>query len=454
MAFIHENFRQIGFNHSTTPACFSYATEDGMAEVKSLGYFSDPRANLSPGDYILVYANGESDILVATTDNTIRQKHPENFTFVDSFNNLPLSVNNVITLEPNHTYYIANDIDLQGRRLVAQQNTTIIGSSSENCKIKSTGLSGDAILSSAWSLPLRHVTLEAEQIFNLDASLNSGQALDWYGVNLSNTSNVGLIKNYSNFIASSIAFLSATGLVFDGSFGTIAFSECIFTGNDPGTVISIPATATVTRRFRVAYSSFVITGSGVGVDVSTSATVPVEGYIYDTCNFAGGGTYTAGVAYDDNKARWTENRGVNNSAAITGYYMQGNATATTIAATGTPVKVAGITTEYAISQRFTHSSNRATHDGAITRDFKITAICSLTSGNGHQVGVYVAKNGTTIDESETYLTTNASGRLENGAIHTIASLQQTDYIEIFVENNTATNDITVEDLNVIVEALN
>ena len=206
---------------------------------------------------------------------------------------------------------------------------------------------------------------------------------------------------------------------------------------------------------RVSYSSFVVTGAGVALDVSTSASVPVEGYVLDTCNFSGGGTYVQGVQHDDNKARWTENRGIQNSAALTGYYMQGNATATVISATGAPVKVAGTTTETTISQRFTVSTtNRATYDGAITRDFKVTAVCSFTSGNNNQVDVYVAKNGSVLNESETYVTTNAAGRLENGTVQVLTELQDTDYIEIWVENNTAVTNITVEDLNVIIEALN
>lgn len=67
----------------------------------------------------------------------------------------------------------------------------------------------------------------------------------------------------------------------------------------------------------------------------------------------------------------------------------------------------------------------------------------------NSIGVYLAKNGTVIDESETYLTANSSGRLENGTIQSLTELVTGDYIEIFVENNTATTNITVEDLSVI-----
>lgn len=376
--------------------------------------------------------------------------------FVSRIQDLPQEQSGVIALLSNYTYYFTKEVDLLGLRLVGGQNTTIIGSSSENCRVKSTGLPlGTALISSAYSLPLRHITLEALTIFDLDATANPGQALDWYGVNLAGSSDIGTITNYNNFVAASMAFLSASGLIFDGTLGTVGFTDTLFTGTDPGTIVTVPATATISRRLRVSYSAVVVSGAGVAFDVSTSASIPVEGYVFDTCNFSGGGTYVNGVQYNDNKARWTENRGIQNSAAVTGYYMQGNATTTTISAIATPTKVSGTTTETTISQRFTVSTtNSATYDGAITRNFRVTAVCSLSSGNGHQIGIYVAKNGSVLPESETYVTTNASGRLENGGVQVLTELVDTDYLEIFVENNTAATDILVEDLNVIIEAIN
>lgn len=55
--------------------------------------------------------------------------------------------------------------------------------------------------------------------------------------------------------------------------------------------------------------------------------------------------------------------------------------------------------------------------------------------------------------SEIYVTTNAGGRAESAVVQVIVSLVENDYIEIFVENDTAATDITVTEMNVIVEAL-
>lgn len=374
---------------------------------------------------------------------------------ISSLSDLPQQMGGVITLEDYATYHFLGYVDIEGNRLVGGVNTVILGSSSENSRLSSTGLAlGSPLISSEWTLPIRHITLDAPTILNLDATGNADQALDWYGVNLVNSSDIGVIKNYGNFVASSMAFIGSSGLSFEGTFGTISFSESIFITDGNGTIINIPSSTVITRRFRVTLSAIIAFGSAVGFTVDVGATIPVEGYILVYCDFSGGGTYTSGIQYNDNRARWSENRGVTNSAATTGMFMHGNATATSIGATGVPVKISGNTTINDITQRFSHSANRLTYTGETERVFKVTTILSLTSGNSHQIGVYIAKNGAVIDSSETYITTSASGRLENGTCHVLVSLNTGDYIENFVENNTSTTNVTVSDLHTLVEAIN
>lgn len=396
------------------------------------------------------------------TRNVVNQNFAElygnllegNFRFVHTPDDLPSAVGGVHTLEDDKTYFFTDIVDLEGNRLVAGQNTTILGGSSENSRIKSTGLTGTALITSAWSLPMRGITIEADLALDLDADGNSGQALDWFGVNFTDCATIGTIANYSNVIWTDCAILNSKGLTFDGTMGTIGFGSCIFDVAASGTAIIIPATATITRRFRIIYSAFVVGSGETGINVNSSATIPVEGYILDTVNFAGGGTYTTGVAYTDNKALFVNNRGISNSAEIAYYTMNGNATATTISGTNTPVKVAGTTTSQAITQKFTNTDNRATYTGAIARSFEVTVVLSFTSSANNVIGTYIAKSGSVIENSETYSTANASGRAENVVCQTVVDLAQNEYLEVFVENTTGANNITVSDLSVIVRALN
>lgn len=374
--------------------------------------------------------------------------------FVSSVSDLPTASGGVITLADNITYFFTTEVDLLGSRFVCGVNTTILGASSENCSIKSTGLTGTALITSVYSLPIRNITIEADVALNLDGD-GTTTALDWFGVNFTDCATVGTIKDYSNFIMADSAFLNSGNLTFDGTIGTVGFSQCLFDVNGTNTAFILPSTLTISRRFRIIYSSFVVGTGQTALNVNTSATIPTEGYILDTVNFAGGGTYNTGVQYTDNKALFVNCKGINNSDSIANYYMSDNATVTNVITVATPLKIAGTTTANSINQKFTHTNNRATYTGAINRNFKVTATVSVTSASANdQIGFYIAKNGTVITESEMYVTTNASARAESVTIQTITSLITNDYVETWVENDTDASDVTVTFLNVIIEPLN
>lgn len=378
-------------------------------------------------------------------------------TFVDTPDDFGTPQGGVYTLEDNRTYIVTTTVDLDGARLVGGQNTTIRGWSSENCRLKSTGLVGTALLTTTKSTPMLNLTIEADVALDMDASAEvDDQALDWNGVNFTNCATVGTIKGFSNVIWVNCAVLDSSGLTFDGTIGTVGFDGCIFVGVPGQSTIILPATYTATRRFRMIYSAVVAFAGATGVDASASATIPVESFIFDTVSFSGGATYVSGIDQTDNRSLWVNNTGVINTATTGFMTMQGNVTVTSVAAANVEYKAAGTTTlDTGVSQKFSMpADNRLQYDGAINRQFRCTAVLTATSGNNVQVGTYFAKNGTVLPTSETYTTTDGNGRRENMAMQTVVELTQGDYIEVFVENATNTTDVTVSDLSVIIEALN
>lgn len=374
----------------------------------------------------------------------------QNFVFVDKISDLPNAVSNVRTLANNTAYYFTKSVDLAGSRLVGGQNTVILGSSSESVILSSTGLTGTALITSNYSLPIRNISISANVALNLDGD-GSTTALDWFGVNFLNCATVGTIKDYTNHVWTDCAFIESGNLTYDGSIGSIAINSSLFNTASGQTAFIIASTCIITRRLRFNLCAFIIGTGETGINLSTSTTIPNESYILSTCNFSGGGTYTTGVLYNDNKSRFRDNVGIPNSNEISQYYMNGNATATVISVIATPVKVLGTTNTSTVTQRFTNTNNRATYNGSVTRVFEVMATLSLTSGNNNQIGVYVSKNGVIIPDSEMYVTTSGAGRAENVSIQTLVSLSTNDYIEIFVENNTSATNITVSDLNTIIK---
>lgn len=401
----------------------------------------------------LHYYNGklrlhkDNEIVDVTNDSMVTGE----IVFVSSKSDLPTASGGVITLADNVTYFFTTTVDLLGDRLVGGNNTTILGGSSENCRIKSTGLTGTALITSNYSLPIRNITIEANVALDLDGD-GTTTALDWFGVNFTDCATIGTIKDYSNFIMQDSAFLNSGGLTFDGTIGTIGFGQCLFNCNASNTAIILPATLTVTRRFRIIYSSFIVLSGETGINVNASATIPTESYILDTVNFAGGGTYLAGVNHTSNKSLFINCVNITNTAVNGQLYMQGNATATTISVQNTFYKVAGTTTASADNAKFSHSNNRLTCDATISRKYLIQCVLSFTSSANDicEFGFYDSKLGAIRTPSRTKATANASGRAENVMFVCVVQHSAGDYLEIHTTNTSGARNITVDQMNFII----
>jgi hypothetical protein len=389
------------------------------------------------------------NLLYASSAATIAQ-----LVFVDDVSKLPAAVGGVRTLAADTAYWFTKDIDLLGDRLVCGENTVILGSSSENVRLKSTGLVGTALITSTWSLPMRNIAIEADLALDLDAGVTPNtKALDWYAVNFVDCGSVGRIANYSNFIMSDSAFLNAGDLEFDGTINTVGFIQVIFSPPVGQTAIRVPATATIARRLRVNFASFVVVPGATGIDMNVAASVPVEGYILGTVNFSGGGSYTTGVQYDDNKAQFVNVRGVPNSSSVAQYTMSNNATVTVVGAPNTFVKIAGASSAGPYVQRFTLTNNRATYDGAITQFFKVTAIGTILAQNNREIAFRIAVNGVPIAASQMQTNSEGLGRSAPLTSQAVVQLAQGQYVEVFVANLTNATNIIVNNLNVTLEPL-
>jgi hypothetical protein len=131
--------------------------------------------------------------------------------------------------------------------------------------------------------------------------------------------------------------------------------------------------------------------------------------------------------------------------------MAGNASATTIASTATPVKAAGTFVVGDVSDGFTASTNgRITHTGPLSRHV-INALATLdvSSGSNHKISLYIAKNGTVIS-------TKMTDTISAGAPRALATfinleLATNDYVEIFVRNESTTDSVIA--INAVLSAL-
>lgn len=143
----------------------------------------------------------------------------------------------------------------------------------------------------------------------------------------------------------------------------------------------------------------------------------------------------------------------NNSFYVAGMHFESNATATTIAATNTPVKIAGTTTSNALNRSFTHTNNRLTYTGSISRLFMVTCSATFSSGNNHDLTAILYKNGIAISGGKNSVTTSSEGLASSISCQALVELSNADYIELWTENKTAIANITATELNLIIRAV-
>jgi hypothetical protein len=367
---------------------------------------------------------------------------------------LPSAVGGIVTLQAGKTYLISEPIDLQGDRIVAGGVCNLFGTSSETASITSTGLGvGVPLITSDFTIVLESITIKnVDTAIAIDGNSNL-VALDWENVNFENVPNVGVINTCDNFIFDTGAFLGSQGLRFTGTVGTIGINNSLFRGlGSAGNIIELDASCTITRRFRIIYSSVVAFGSTVGIDVNTSATIPIEAYILDTVNFSGGSSYLSGVDNTNNKALFVNCVGITNTAVNGQLFMQNNATATTITNTSDFFKIEGTTTASPDNAKFTHSDNRLTCDAVIQRKYLIQCTLSFAAGatNVCEFGFYDSQLAAVRTPSRTKATANAGGRAENVNFVCVVSMKQGDFLEVWAKNTSATTNITVDQLNFVI----
>ena len=126
--------------------------------------------------------------------------------------------------------------------------------------------------------------------------------------------------------------------------------------------------------------------------------------------------------------------------------MHGNSTATTIATIGVPVKVAGTFVVQAESNFTGNTTGRLTYNGGTTE--VVFASVSITfehaGGGSDTLVVYIAKNGSVLSGAKASRDVTGSNAGNVGIFFNV-SMSANDYLEVFVANDSGTNDITVVD---------
>jgi len=125
--------------------------------------------------------------------------------------------------------------------------------------------------------------------------------------------------------------------------------------------------------------------------------------------------------------------------------LHGNATATVITTQNTPVKVAGTFVTDVSSSFTTDATGKLTYTGSTTTVVQFVASVTLVPvGTNQLLTIQLAKNGVPITNAKMTRTVS-SGASGNVSIVFNISMATSDYVELFVANNSSTSNITVTD---------
>lgn len=134
-------------------------------------------------------------------------------------------------------------------------------------------------------------------------------------------------------------------------------------------------------------------------------------------------------------------------------FFQDNATPTVITSQGSPV-IVNATYVSGELEEFTHVTGKLTYEGAITRifDVGVNLTVSLDQVNAN-ISVLIAKDGVVIAESKQSIDCDdTTPSFKSISVSKLVSLSQFSKIEVFIQNNSGTDNITVQDGGVIVGA--
>jgi hypothetical protein len=378
----------------------------------------------------------------------------EKYIYVQTKDDFGTDIDGIITLVANTAYFITKTVDLGGARIVCSGTTAILGSSSETALLKSTGLTGQPLIYSKYTLPIQNLSITADIAINIQG-LGNNVALDWNALNFVDCPNIGTISNTNNFIYTNSAFLGSSNMIFTGTISTIGFSNCLFVSKFASSPIFdlTDSSLVISRRIRWLYSSFVVLSNATGVLTNGSISVPAESFIMNTVNFSGTGTFISTLdVQNSNSTLITDCNGISNTAVNGQMYMTSNVTQTIITNTNNFFKIEGDTLASSDNAKYLSSNNRLTNDAVIERKFLIIATLTYVAGNNNicEFGIYDSVIAGIREPSRTKTTANGVGRAENVTLVCVIRQNQGDYVEIHARNTSSTTNITVESINVCI----
>ena len=266
------------------------------------------------------------------------------------------------------------------------------------------------------------------------------------------------IQDIAEFVGD-VSFNYGNGIAYDAGTNTVSadinVTNLQFTANQINTIQDIDLTASPT------FETMTLTSTTAGFLMPRMTTVE-----FDAIPTPENGL----VAWSQSSNRFRVNKGFpgvpnydelayfndipQDTTAFGEVYFQGNSVETVISALGVPAKVDGVYNPGDLLS-FTNGSGLLTYTGLETKEFAINLSLTTTLNlSTADISVIVFINGAALAKTEqgTFTGSTTPG-FQSTSVNALVELNTGDIVEVFVKNNTSTDNITVKDLNLNVSTV-
>ena len=375
---------------------------------------------------------------------------PVNRVVVNALSDFPTPSGGVITLAANTQYYIgATNVDIGSNRILYGTNSSITGAPAAS-KITSSTTGNLFTAADAGVITLERVSIDAASatLFSVTDATQGTTTVIMNTAQIIQCAAIGTFTNILglNFVNNSV--LDADQGITMGSTNTVVSIRQFFAISTSATFKCLDLASSSSSTIELVDLALNAPSGAVGIAGSTGSANVASGSValVSSCEFLGGMSATDGnILNTDVRWKFVGNSGISDTTPAAFTRMNGNATATVIATAGTPVKVAGTFTEEVASHFTTDATGKITYNGQRNLCVSVDIVLSAQIATGTDDGsVLLAKNGTVITNSAQQQELAAGDPRTMSTIWEL-DLAENDFLEIYVQNDDTTENITVVD---------
>ncbi|MBZ9787320.1 hypothetical protein LB456_07580 [Psychroflexus sp. CAK57W] len=444
---------QVGIG-TTTPDLTS------MLEIKSdTAGVLIPRMTLTlrdaittPADGLQIYntTNNTLDIYSNSSWKSFAYSPDSNLVYVYSLSDLPTPVSGAINLDETKMYIFSGAVDItpnyiningaglrgtdpQKDRVISAVSGAVLRSNNTNVYIKEL-----AVVPASTATQAYDFTGDPSNFCNIF----SGSSVVGDGTSLG----VGTISGFNAITILQNYWNTANGVKIGGTVGKFTSGYNFIVGVSNGAGIELTSTLNA-QDIDLSNNYFIYDGQ-TGIKVDASATVD-RGRL-TTNMFRGSPTPTPLDGIDSYSLGWTmsQNTNIPDSRAFSYIFFSGNTTATPIATQDVFVKIEGVTTVIKQQRFSSNEDNKITYNGVDPITAKIFVVVSANAPkNNAGFSIAIAKNASVPAVSPVATASSLSNDQSfQITLNSEIDLVSGDYIEVFIRNNSNTDDITVNEL--------